>query len=771
MPTIREAIVLSSAFQIPLGSLPVSTSVQDGELLFLASGNRVMVVDMTTTALPFKLLELPPSFKIVKMIANHSQELLALVGKKSVVVISLRQIPFLDPNRAWKPLKFVIDNFDSDVLSVAWHPASFTSTVIVVLTKTKLQSYDVLSSVTNATYDKTFSELELEISSMAFGSQESLSGSLTLFASTPSGEIYSLFPFMQQECPLRASRLKVDAFVAETQELVNCVELKFPPKITAGHPLVNNLLAQVCLARDLQQQINSPLVRTIDPNKPIRIVLPACDAVCSTVLARVEEGSKLLLLKTSTPTSLLLAYNDTASHISLTYLSQFAPQTMVPYYEVPRPEVTKAAQILAQKLAPEEKYHKPLRGFGFVVDSDSDNEIESKPSEPAQSHSDAYEVYELKVKCAKYIELSTNKLTTLYLEKYKKPSSSPLLIKGGREGWVLIGVGERVHAIEFNDWLLDLDDGFSVRLKQFNVTRRTMKFDEPISSFELLEDKVGNMGLHVLARAHGSHTFVNQIDSVVPLHLSNDKTAEPQASLSVSQPEQEVGISKADLDKFLQIKKAPPATFQSETRHAEDLIALINISDEIRAQSHQLSKFIIALNGKLEIQRQRNTLHGSLASRCDAADDINERTSEYDERITKLLTRQKDLLDRAESLETTIMKRFDEIKCSRVLPLSQAELLWFRELNLITELVTKDKTYGKSITTQANDISEKLSKIQRNWKKASYTDEIENGVKSLLLNSSLANIYRQLIGQGQTIGVTKGAIEAISKNVETILGV
>lgn len=768
MASLAESLAQSSAFKLPVSGASTSLAVKENEQLFLASGRTLLAVDLTSAAHSYKVFDLGHPYNIESIHINNSQDLLALVCKKSIVIVFLRRIPFGDSGQPWRPLKFVLGEFDTNIVSVAWHPASCSNSELVVLTENALQSFDLIISTTKPTFRSTLSNLGMRENptSIAFGSPLSLSGSLSLYLCSPSGEVHSIFPFIYPNFYIGASKRAVDLFVAETQELLDTVEQKYPPRVIAGHPSNNDLLNQLNFGLHLQNQIESPLIDCSDPLKVVRLIPTYVVPIVTGSFAQVSKGSKILLVDTNSTTSCLVAFNDTDTLVELAYLGHLCPQVMSRARDIPRPDAPNDAG-LKKRGREKHEYSRPKKGFGFVVDDDDDEESveENQIATQNNEYSKLWEIYELKIKCMEFIHLH-QKLTTLSCEKYKKSSLGPLMIGSYPHGRILLGINKKIQMVDCLHWFEEFQDNFPLGFTEFYTTKTNFAIEKPIAAFALF-DNADDPTPYVFIRSNSGETVLVG-PRVEGKPSSNDKP-DPSKAISTKLLH-ETGLSGADLRSML--RQSPSATFSftSKTRNTEDLVALTKITNLIRSHSHQLSKFIIALNSKIEVQQKRNLLNGNLVHGGQKLEEFNERSSMYKERIDKLFERQKGLLKRGDDIEKDILNRFESSKKSTSLPLSQAERSWMRELNDLRETVVSTKE-GESLQERVQNLSYLLESFKGAQQAADESNDLSDDMKKLLLNNSLVNVLHHMLRQGGLIEAAKERLQLDADSVDALVGV
>lgn len=765
MPTFGDSLAQSSAFKIPVDGAYSDILVRNNEQLFFTSGNTLIAIDLTSPAHNFKTLELGnPLIESIQL--NHAQDLLALICRRTITIVCLKRIPFQNPQQSWKPLKFVLD-FTSDIVSVAWHPASYSSTEIAVLTKDKLQLFDIISSTTRAGFDENLLDLALheEPISIAFGSIFNLAGSMTLYYSTPSGRIYLLFPFIHRSFHLGTSKVAVDLFVAETQELVSAVDKTFPPRVTAGHPSNNDLLGQLNFGVDLQRQLESPLLDSSDAYRVLRLCPIFIEPVVSGPYAQVAQNSHIVLLDTRSNTSVLLSFHDTDSQLELAYLAQINPLVMTSPCDIPRPDSPQQAGIENGKKK-SDGYVKPKKGFGFSLAPTNEPEAVTTPAHQLYDYSKAWEIYELKVKCQDFILLH-QRLTPLSREVYKKSSPGPARVQPQSFGKILLGTKDKVQVIDCLLWFGELQDNFPRGVTNFYSSKRTFTVDGPFTTMGLIQDPDALDDLYLITKSSRGKVVVIE---VYPKDEPEPVEKEPHVQKLQPKTVNDIGLSAIELKEMLRYPKAP-VSFTSTTRNAEDLVKLTKISDDIRSHIRQLSRFLIALVGKLEVQQKRNLMHASLLHEDETLEAFKERVPMYEEHIEELLLHQKAILERADNLEKRTIERFEKIKSSTGLPISEAEKSWMRELNELTRTITKGSDNKTSLEKRVQALQALLESFKESHKESQSSEDISDSLKSLLLSNKLYNVAQHMKRQGDTIKLTRERLQADVESADALVRV
>lgn len=769
MPAFADSLAQSSAFKIPFADFSTNVVVKDNEQLFFASGDTVIAMDLTSPAHNFKLLNLGNSHRINSIQLNHTHSLLALICRRCIIVVCLKRIPFLEPNQPWEPLKFVI-NLSSDAQSVSWHPASYSATDLVVLTKDKLQLFDIIKSTTKAKFDEKLEDLALRETpiSIAFGSALSLSGSLSLYYSTASGHIYSLFPFIYPGFHLGASKSAVDLFVSETQELVSMVEGKFPPRVIAGHPSNNDLLVQLNFGLDLQNQIESPLLNSSDPYKVLRLKHLPMDPLVSGPYAKVAANSLLTSLDTNTAASVILAHRDSESQFEMTYLAQLSPLVMSSAFDIPRPDAPQHPSALQAK-KDNDKYVKPKKGFGLAFASDDELDDEANTNSQFVDYSKAWEIYELKIKCQDFILLH-QKLTSLSVEQYKKNSPGAASVIAQTFGRLLLCGKDKVQVVDCLQWFGELEDGFPLGVAEFYSEKTTFSVEKPLTAIALIHDVGDPSDPYLFMRSLGGEIVVAQVypgDGLDDEAEAEEDSAQVQDKFD-AKTVHDIGISANELKRMLKYPHSAQTTFSSKTRNAEDLITLSKISDVTRAHIHQLSKFIIALVGKLEVQQKRNLMHSSLLDGDKPIEEFKQRIPMYTKRIEELLARQEHLLKRGNDIESKVIKRFEDSKRSASLPISHKERAWMNELNGLTRNIIIGTPEKVSLEKQVKKLDSIIREVRQ---KEEDTSDLEGSMKELLLHNNLHNVVQHMHRQGRIIEIAKERLQADVERVDALVEV
>lgn len=190
----------------------------------------------------------------------------------------------------------------------------------------------------------------------------------------------------------------------------------------------------------------------------------------------------------------------------------------------------------------------------------------------------------------------------------------------------------------------------------------------------------------------------------------------------------------------------------------------------MRSRVFQLSKFIVALNCKLEIQQQRNSFHGEKLSSFKVISNYITREAQYSSQIKNLKDRQMQLESRAKKAYLSIINRLEAIKQLRQMPLSNAEQSWFRELN---ELATKLKSTSEpeGFGTRLQAFVKQSKQLIETLKQSPPTDQLERSMYLLLLNNNVLNVGQHLLTQAQLIELVKERLRKSIESLQIVTGV
>lgn len=525
-------------------------------------------------------------------------------------------------------------------------------------------------------------QVKESVTSISFGSNDNLIGSMTLYITT-SSKVYAIYPFLPEDIDTDVE--SIDLAIKETNEL-----LKYVSSLYERDDLIKSIEDQLNLLKFMKDEgkVKSNL------NKP---------CVQGPLIDLEMKINDISLIGSNKNVSMLAVVGNEDTTIK--YLSQLKPLVMKFENSSSLVSHIYGNEIITKDV--HEHYEKPSQGFGYIDDSESDDEEEE------------FHFW-------KNNFISIDLLTTDILnETIKDPKiilTDKLLIKGSN-GSVIMS----------NDWIKMFYNYLS-----YDIVN-CYQFITQTESIALISDDITFTGDYVIT-INNDKPELNKISEP---EIINDKLILKDTVIEVKNDRpQDTLIEQIEA----MTKSLTNINIDTINDKDDDLSLLKKVNsfsvDSIK-KIVQYSKILITLNYKVtnEIKELTNQVH--------LLEDIKviEISDEKLKKLDTLKSRQKDLSVRLKKLHSKLTNKIEEIKIQKNVPLSNTEQAWVQEIEVLTK----------------NDPSKNIKDLENqvNLIKSKFNQRLESkiSVKELAL---LKNIFKD---QSDRLNGLKNSFESLISDV------
>lgn len=770
MSEVQSHLLNLNIFKSILDGKTVSIAINNRSQLVVACSNIVKTTIATDKRNYYKLLEpQDEEFDIVGLSFNPSGHLIALIGHHDITICDTKSLPQYDGQSViWDPFNFQLGPFESAVKAVEWHPASALNSEVVVLTENEILLYDVVYSFKEPiTSLKLLEYSQLKgktVESIAFGSTETFSGLTTLYLSTDCGSIYAIAPFLSKSSKIKAKKSAVATFIAECKQVFETVQNKFPPIALVDSPHVAALSEQYAFAHDLERQLRSPLNESLNSNDDItlshsgerfgfKLSGPIAECGAALRLKQFDSNDRFSFLST--------VHSDKSTAV-FSYLAQFNPLIMG--WDNAPVELTAPIEPKKQLIAAKEPiYAKPSRGFGYIIESESEAESEDTEFEKKMTkYRDELDIYKLKKKVSRYFEENFNLLTTLSVDQtslsYKLGDKIYFQNVGGSR-FIWANAGQLLYADSesFLNSVL-LGDG------NFEFDYKVKKVNPLATGFCFYEDPLEGLGSFVIAYSSSQPVEVIQLTSPKPRvpALSQPKT--PITTQPVESPLDTKFLTEELSNALKSIPTAPlPRVDKFNAEDSRSLLQIKAVSDTVFERSGEFMKFMLRLQLKVMAQLEVLRIQAEDLNVIHNTEGKSKKTSKSSEKIEQLITRQSQLLERLKSIKVSVLDRFEQSNLRKNLPLSAAEKEWFKEINHINKIINVDDGDDQSIVTQYESLQDESLRLLEGMK--AQLEVPENKMDQIALGNELSRIKLLLGVEDKRIAEIKHKAESCYQRI------
>lgn len=773
--SFQETITSIQDFVLPFTKPPFTLASKGNSTLFAASQNILQETSISKSHSQSLIRSQPdlPQFNIHELLLNHSESLIALIGQSRINVIDSKS-QNQDFVISQSALSFALGPFDSDIVSVKWHPACPRNSSIAILTKSgRLYLYDLIIS-------STVPIIHVDLkppsppTSMSFLSNTHLTGSLCLYISLENGDVCPVFPFLSSCASIKTSKRQVDRFVDETQAVINDLDKNFPPVALVKNSTVDRVYDQLKLALSLQAKAHSPVNSNASPNDTIVL-----DSVVHDFKVQLQPptqnfgvGARLIPFGDNAELPLFCVIREAPServiHLSvhaqlhLLVMGWSGASDLVPPQEPKKP---------ASQPQRDPSYTKPKKGFGYAVVSDDDDDDDDSGYEAAlQEYKDEVSIFDIKKKCGEWISPKKAKSTKIVGYRLNSPESSGYMVKGVHDdGIIIVAFSKIVVVVDATKWVSEMARDFTKTFVKFYATNQRISLDHTIEDYTLIEDDISGSGKHLIIRNREGKLYSKNIDNAVG--GKKDTPLAKKAPIAEELKAENVGIPADGLKQVLTSgNESPPALRSIQLDNVEDLSELHKHSAWVTKRVLSLTLFMAQLQLKLKLQQER-LLQQQDAYTNNKSVAVGEFES-YGKRINELEERQQTIIKRGEELKSKLLSQYEQTRKKKQLPLSDAEKQWFKELNCIRQRMANDREGKRSLAAEVSDLQKQVKAIvEQNELKTSTTEDVTASMRDLHISSEIPRLHHFLSQETKLILAAKARLEESVKNVDKLIEV
>lgn len=773
--------------------------------LFFANENLVRCCTINSEYTNFRLLDNKyDDFKIRSLEMNSLGTLMALVGDKDLVVVSL-PTSLTTSNSSLLPVKsYKIHGIEGHIKKVIWQSIISNDCCLVVLNdKSQIKSYDLsLSSYEpqlsiDLKEDKVFKDEEAV--SFAFGSKSNLSGSLTLYVASSSSNIYAIYPFIHKLGKISTTESNVSDLLDESASIINAIQEKFPSKDLVksyNQNVVNNASAkQYSYVLAFQKQFENSFpprkeYRQLFAEKPIEYSIlnqelpddfhPALQGPISTL--KDKSFKDIACINSNDRVSLLSSISVSATNEPfLSFHSQLKPLIMKwsKLDEEHTADVEYALKIKLEekstKLQPKNGYIKPKRGFGFIDEIElSDDSDKTDPAKIEQNDAKSRQT-ELQFWRDEFTALSTLAIDQIPIDGR---NDLHLSILDSKESNVILKSNNTLIHFNCEKWcqefVTNVSSGHRPKLNISNEYKLLVEGNEDISSFALTRDTINETGdfLIILKNKKENNLEIKQINgnNIPPRSIGKTDqnsikrvvhesvlTKEPFDELK-SQLENLRRVNPATLEKSLSMKKELRGVPICSS-NTEILKNLNQLSNETIQQVSMFTSFAIHLNLRVTAQVDELKSQIDSISRIKTAGLDMETLNLKNDKANHLVSRQDKINERIEKIQEKIFNSIQKIKYSKSLPLSDAEKSWFREINSVNAQISQDTDDNKSLNSIIEGMTSQVSSIVKSIKEEENNQNPEDKLRNLETHNNILKLKQWLQEEHNLINLAKSKLD------------
>lgn len=760
MANISDRIKDLSIFRSFFAPGNACMAINNRSQLVIASGNAVKTCLVSGKHNYYKLLQRSnDTFDVVDLSFNESGNLVALIGSRSVTICDTKSLPCYDSDSTvWETFNFQIGPFDSDLKSFLWHPASRLESEFVVLTNTEILLYDAVISFSNPMLIlKLLDYQELAgktVNSISFGSKDNFAGSILLYLTTTQGAVYAIYPFVYKGSKISAKKNLVILFIRETVEALEEVQSIFPPVALLDSPHVLALHQQHSFAQELEVQVNRPSNSALKGDDIITLSHSGetFGHVLQGPLANIGSTPIVVKVGSNDDVAILASVHSENSKAVFTYLAQLQPLIMGwknPQH-VLEPPVEPAKPSLKKH---EEKYSKPVKGFGYVVDSDSESEDEDvEYIKSSALFKEDSEIFTLKNDLVKYFSDNFNKISVLAVNG---TSFSCGIGKGHLQN---VDGDKLIFAKDGQLFFIDLlqsidlifsDDG------DFEPDYKVALVSPHAKGFAYFKDSLERLRQYVIVFAPGSPV------EVVPLEAPTKKSSDmvhdsfPQYDLDKTFVPGFLTGELSTIMKSISTKPLPRVT-EFSPEDTKSMSQVFDVADVVAERTSEFMKFMLTLQLKVRTQLDVLRIQVEELNKINKKSESTADSEMHDAKIEELTLRQTKLLKKAQKIKDSISERFEGIKLSFALPLSAAEKNWFKEINHLNKLINVGDNDEKSLVEQIKGLRLEVLDISTNLeKRTTQHNGVDITIEQLSLSNELTRMKHFLLTESKLIASVK----------------
>lgn len=765
MATISDRIEDLGIFRSFFTPGETCMAINNRSQIVVASGN-VVKTSLVTSKNNYKVLQCPnKNFDVANMSFNESGNLLAMIGTRAVTVCDTRSFPHGDSN-VWDTFTFQIGPFDSNVKTFLWHPASRLESEFVVLTETEILLYDAVISFSSPML--TLKLLDYQqlagktVSSISFGSKDNFAGSITLYLTTTQGDVYSIYPFVYKGSRIAAKKSLILLFIQESAEALEEVQSVFPPVALLDSPLVLALNQHRTFAQEMEAQVNRPSQGALQDDDIISLSHngESFGYVLQGPIAKIGSAPTMIQVGSNEDMAVLAAVHSQSSNASFTYLAQLQPLIMgwKNPQQVLSPPVEPARAPLKKK---EARYSKPAKGFGYVVDSDSESEDEDvEYIKNLALYKEQLEIFNLKRDLVKYFSDNFNKLSVLAV------NGTSLVYGTGKFYFRNVDADKLIFAKDGRVVFINLLQPIKLILSEDSDFKPDYKMTRisPHVSLAYYKDAFEGLGEYIITFAPNSPV------QVVPLEVKAKNVAGivhesfPQNNFEQAYSP---GFLTEEMTRILtSIPTKPlPRITNFTPVDTNSMSRAFEVADIIAGRTSDILKFMSAL--QLKIRTQLEVFHIQIEELHKINMESQGDFEKNNAKIEQLSGRQEELLQKAQKIKYSVSERFETMKLSFALPLSAAEKDWFKEINHLNKIINVGNNDDKSLVDQIKGLKlEVLGLSSTLQKKSTQHNGVDTTIEKLSLSNELMRLKHYLMSEAKLVENVKELADLCNLKLE-----
>ncbi|CAH2350051.1 hypothetical protein CLIB1423_01S01288 [[Candida] railenensis] len=768
-----QSIFNSSSFKIeprssPLQNQPHTISnvatCRNNTEIFLASGNVVRCCSINSKTSNYKVLHIPHlDYVIRNLILNDKGNMLAIVGDGSQVTVCFLPTSISSSSVSSIEVKHYRLSIE-DSLSIKkciWQPSVANGNCLVVLTDD-----DVIRN-----FDLSISSIEPQLvvdlkkegnfkgetaASIAFGNQNLLSGTLSLYVLTlDGGKVFAIYPFIHQAALILTSRNDIKQLHDETVAINNYVE-------QSGSENASKLAeAQFKYVDYIYSQLFTPVSPRIDGASGKFVLSQMKNASDQSIALQgplfdgnsTGKGSDITSINGVGNLSLLASSSIASDEVFINYYGQLSSLLMK------WKNSDTSLQTISKPATPKNShgYKKLTRGFGYIdEEEDDDNDVEESRTKNDNSVLKKF----LSVTHLRTDILLSTKEIKVELSSY----DSTFLIRIGRS---------EIFSVS-PEWFRHIFENFSIDESKDIIYKSISK--QPLKGFFIAKDVITEEGTFIISTDDNGILKIEQIVKGIELNkierkptnfaidasryktlsatplLTNEPFQELQAEIdSLSQNLKNTPLRNSIIERNIALDKKIPI---SDSKY---LTSVNQLSIQTIRHVSEFTHFALNLKGRLD--KQLDTLRESISllnKVRNSSVKSPEELESINSKIAELDARQVQIVERLNKVHQLIFDAVQKLKISNQLPLSDSETSWFKEINSIAALANvKFKNSVKESKQQINKLLEDIA-----------VETVTNDLNDLSLSNKVNKVKLLLEKEGQLISLAMTRLEFVNKNLD-----
>lgn len=797
--------------------------------LFLSCGNIVRCCQINTQTNSYRILDQKSSREIAieSLLMNPSGSMIALIGNVTLGVFTIPKTiwagSFNIPNGYYE-----ISSFSSGIKKVIWHPAIPNDSGLVVLDNAScisLFNVTISTSTPQLYVDlNTFDNFKgKKATSISFGSEDKLSGNLTLYVSTNTGEIFAIYPFVNSDSCIRSTKSQVESLHKEATACLQFVNTEYPSsnllEVVNGGGLKGASLEFYQYAHNLKKGSEDYLIRNadektepileLDQRAPFKSEICLQGPLTISNTSNVESETKVSILdivsiNSNDEVSILMAScKDEKDKLYVKYLIQDTPLIMkwTGYEDAEASELVKdvnvhKASTIKVKEEKEEpqvkrfslKYVKPKKGFGFldfrndVQEGDIHEEVVSQSSEQMKTEIKFLENLQQEEfwnENFRSLKLAGND----YFTNGGNTEVSKIIVLNSSRSKLSIIVNKKIFIIDTDKWASEvifkgIGDVENIQYDLFEA-----KYSD--STIALVSDTIGNTGSFLIIYYGNLNNDIEvrklTSSTQTPL-ISNPKPSEFQQP--IIRPTRESILSKLPFEELesqlTYLKKFDPSDFYDQTskRVLKDSLktenhGILRATEKISIlslkQTKEFEKAFLSVQSRINMQVSELIQQVQLLKKVDQ---YVSNSDNLDDRIKTLLDKQETIAERERVLQNKLVDAINRLRTNKGCGLSKAENLWIKELNAFNIKINKDSERDISLVNKFTELKKQFTTLKENLEsgKAEKEEgkELHERLKSLQIGQDVTKLKGWIQQEAKLIDA---ATHKIDENLAKVVSI